>query len=101
MFSWKGTISPVNVLAQEQKDLSEIFARRTGDKFDGVDFRIGENGCPILPDSLTVLQCSRHAVYDGGDHVILVGRVEAIETAPPGDPLLHFKGGYHRLGDRI
>ena len=91
----------VNVLTRDQKTLSELFARRTDDKFDGVDFRIGENGCPILPDSLTVLQCSRHAVYDGGDHVILVGRVETIETALSGVPLLHYRGAYHRLGDRI
>ncbi len=97
----EGSHFTVNILTREQKDVSDIFARRSADKFDGVKYRIGENGCPILPDCLAVLQCSRHAVYDGGDHVILIGRVEAIDTVASGEPLLHFQGVYHRLGDRI
>jgi len=88
----------VNILGEHQRGLSAQFARRSGDKFAGVDTRPGTNGCLILSGCLAVLECSREQVHDAGDHVLILGRVERIETPAKGRPLLHFRGRYHRLG---
>ncbi len=93
-----GSQFTVNILSREQIALSDNFARRASDKFEGVEYRFGENGCPVLTDCLAVIQCHRHAIHDAGDHLILIGRVEHIETEPSKKPLLHFRGAYHDLG---
>lgn len=97
----EGAHFTVNILSHEQMALSENFARRSKDKFEGVDYQIGENGCPILPGCQAVIECRHQAVYDAGDHVILIGEVERIETSPSDEPLLHFRGAYHRLGSGL
>ena len=54
-------------------------------------------GAPILADSLGVFECERFAVYDGGDHHILVGEVVKASFDSSMDPLLYFRGRYRRL----
>jgi flavin reductase (DIM6/NTAB) family NADH-FMN oxidoreductase RutF len=48
-------------------------------------------------ESLGVFECERHAVHDGGDHLILVGRVIRASFDANLDPLLFFRGRYRRL----
>ena len=57
----------------------------------------GENGAPILKDSMGVFECENYAVYDGGDHHILVGQVVKASFDASLDPLLYFRGRYRRL----
>ena len=38
--------------------------------------------------------CETEAVHDGGDHVILIGRVNELRHDPEGDPLLYYRGRY-------
>ena len=58
---------------------------------------MGEHGAPVLMDSLSVFECRRHAIHDGGDHFILVGEVVKASFEPGLDPLLYFRGSYRRL----
>jgi flavin reductase (DIM6/NTAB) family NADH-FMN oxidoreductase RutF len=51
----------------------------------------------VLLDSLSVFECRRHAVHDGGDHFILIGEVVKATFEPGLDPLLYFSGRYRRL----
>jgi flavin reductase (DIM6/NTAB) family NADH-FMN oxidoreductase RutF len=85
----------VNMLGEDQIELSNRFASRAGDKWLGVEYATWQGGVPILEGCIANLECERHAVYDGGDHVILVGRVIALRS---GDlsrrPLLYFRGRY-------
>ena len=55
------------------------------DNWQGVSHRMGALGVPILEHRLAIFECRPHARYDGGDHAILVGRVEcfAIEAKYP------------------
>jgi len=91
----------VNVLAADQADLSERFAVSGGDKFAGVPWRTGALGNPLLAGSIAHLECDVHAVHDGGDHVIVLGRVRALEA--PGlereSPLVYFRSAYRSLAD--
>jgi flavin reductase (DIM6/NTAB) family NADH-FMN oxidoreductase RutF len=88
----------VNILAQDQEDISRRFAVSGGEKFEGVAFRRGANGAPILNGALAHLECKLHAVFDGGDHTIYLGLIEEAETREA-RPLLFFRGGYRELGD--
>ncbi len=91
-------IFTVNVLAGDQEALSRRFAVTGGNKFEGVSYRIGANGAPILDGALAYLECSVTQKIDGGDHTIYVGEIEQAETKE-GKPLLFFRGGYREIGD--
>ena len=83
----------VNILSEAQKDVSNTFARPGEDRFSGVDWRDGPNGGPIIGGASAWFDCSMFKTVDAGDHVILIGRVEAFETSPaPG--LGYARGAY-------
>jgi flavin reductase (DIM6/NTAB) family NADH-FMN oxidoreductase RutF len=88
----------VNVLARHQQALSTRFASALGDRWDGVEWEDGVTGCPILKDALAVFDCATHAIHDGGDHAIFVGRVLALRVERHGEPLLYCRGAYRALG---
>ncbi|UEM05432.1 flavin reductase family protein [Skermanella rosea] len=89
----------VNVLAETQRDLSVRFSTAIGDRWDGVEWEAWETGAPILKGCLASLDCTTEAVHDGGDHVILVGRVKRLSSLADGKPLLYYKGDYARVGE--
>ncbi|MEU0359372.1 flavin reductase family protein [Streptomyces cyaneofuscatus] len=68
----------VNVLASDQREIAGTFARSGGDKFGGSPMVPCESGLPGLPAATARLACALHEVLDGGDHSILVGRVESV-----------------------
>ena len=90
----------VNVLCEDQEGISTNFARSQPDKWNGIDYSIWQTGSPILPGCLANLECDTHAIHEGGDHVIVVGRIR--EMAYREDdcrPLLYYKGRYNALSD--
>lgn len=87
----------INVLAEDQEALSNAFAKSSKDKFGGVDWLPGIGGAPILPGTVARFECVTEHLYDGGDHIILVGRVEAFEHDGDRAPLLFAAGRYGRL----
>jgi flavin reductase (DIM6/NTAB) family NADH-FMN oxidoreductase RutF len=88
----------VNILAEDQRALSDRFAGKAEDKFAGLDYEQGAGGCPLLAGALGWLECRREATHDGGDHGIVVGRVEGLRAGGDGRPLLYFRGAYRTLG---
>jgi flavin reductase (DIM6/NTAB) family NADH-FMN oxidoreductase RutF len=87
----------INVLQTGQQPASITFSTRVEDRFGCTPWSSGEAGAPILKDSLGVFECENYAVYDGGDHHILVGRVVKASFDASLDPLLFFRGSYRRL----
>lgn len=87
----------INVLAEEQAELSTRFARSMTDKWSGVEWATWDHGCPILMGCHANFECSIAYTYSGGDHVIFVGRVERMACDPEKAPLLYYRGGYRRL----
>lgn len=87
----------INVLQNGQQPASIRFATRDEDRFGTTPWSRGEAGAPILANSLGVFECERYAVYDGGDHHILVGQVVKASFDASLDPLLYFRGSYRRL----
>ncbi len=83
----------VNILAADQVTLSNHFARPSEDKFEGIDFSEGLGGAAILPDCAAVFECERFNCVEGGDHWILLGKVERFTDAGR-PPLLYHQGSY-------
>ena len=86
----------INILGAEGEAVSRRFATTNADKFDGVTYRSGPLGLPLLAEALAYLECRTVHAYPGGDHTIFVGEVEAAQ-ARDGEPLLYFRGLYTRL----
>jgi flavin reductase (DIM6/NTAB) family NADH-FMN oxidoreductase RutF len=86
----------VHVLAAEQQDLSMRFASKGIDRFEGTDWAPGHGGLPVLSGSLAAFECSPWATYDGGDHLIYIGRVERLTIGNETSPALgYFRGRYY------
>ncbi|HEY8449239.1 MAG TPA: flavin reductase family protein [Bacillota bacterium] len=81
----------INILRADQRPVAERFAQTGGDKFTVGQWRSGKTGVPVLADALACIECTKWQVYDGGDHLLYLGRVEEL-WAGPGDPLLFFRG---------
>jgi flavin reductase (DIM6/NTAB) family NADH-FMN oxidoreductase RutF len=89
----------VNILCADQAELSTRFARALEDKWGGSEWQAGGHGLPLAPGALAAFECDHYAEYDGGDHLILVGRVTRFERSPDGRPLLFFRGRYHQISE--
>lgn len=87
----------VNILTEDQEELSRLFATKGADRFNGVGWRPGPSGSPIIADVLAWIDCRIEAEHDAGDHVIVVGRVLAMDAARAGKPLVFYRGGYGRF----
>ncbi len=86
----------INVLAEGQEPLAELFARKGCDRFEGLEWYRGETGVPLLPDTLAAIECAVVARHTAGDHDILVGGMVRMRVSE-GAPLLHFASRYRRL----
>jgi len=84
----------VNVLGKDQVDLSNRFAGRGEDKFAGLDCKKGLGGCPLLESTAAQFQCKTWNVYDGGDHLIVVGEVLEYSHSGSISPLVFSQGSY-------
>lgn len=84
----------VNVLGGEHRELSLRFAYPHPDKFIGLDYTLGAHGIPLLTGAAAHFECRIEHRYEGGDHVIVVGRVEAYDYIVK-PTLLFCHGKYH------
>lgn len=69
----------INILAQDQAEISQRFAKSGEDKFARTPTRAGLGGLPIVEGCTAFLECLKVATYPGGDHAVFVGRVENFE----------------------
>lgn len=89
----------INVLNEDQEELSNRFARARGEKWTGQITLKGGTGVPLLPNAVIAFECEAYGRHDGGDHEIFVGRVVELHEnlAKRGRPLIFFGGQYRRL----
>lgn len=85
----------IHVLHAGQSDLCARFTRG-GAGFEDLEVGYTAEGVPLLSDTLARFDCSRHAVHEGGDHAIVVGRVQHV-TMQAGEPLLFAQGRFGRF----
>ncbi|MDM5181793.1 flavin reductase family protein [Massilia sp. DJPM01] len=80
----------INVLADNQAELAQRFARPGEDRFDTVDFTLSPQGVPVLAGTVATFECRPRNRYAEGDHMIFVGAVERCQFHP------HRPLGFHR-----
>jgi flavin reductase (DIM6/NTAB) family NADH-FMN oxidoreductase RutF len=96
----RGGVFALNVLAADQRALSDLFASKRDEerRFVGLDYDTGVTGAPLLRDTLATLACRVRAAHEAGDHVIYVGEVLDCRRAQR-DPLVYWRGAYRALTD--
>ena len=90
----RGSHYAVHILASDQHALAERFARKEIDRFEGVAYRPGKHGVPILDGAAAVFECFNRSRYEEGDHVIFVGEVERCAKQDDAHPLIFHGGRY-------
>jgi 2,3-dihydroxybiphenyl 1,2-dioxygenase len=83
-----------NVLTAGQRDLARVFGTAGADKFAGVRWSPSSAGSPVLAGALTWVGCAVEAVYEAGDHHVVLGRVTELGTCGRDQPLLFYRGRY-------
>jgi len=86
----------VNVLHADQQDLAQRFARRGDDRFTGLTVHYGRHNIPLISGAIAHIECDRHTVLDGGDHTIILGRIQGL-AVHDGEPLLYARGAFLNL----
>lgn len=91
----------IHLLSEDQADYSERFASpdlTPNQQFEGVAHMLLDDGTPILTDTLAYVRCRKTAVYDAGDHVLIVAEVAEIVHQKEGEPLLYYNTHYRTIG---
>lgn len=86
----------INILGEDHGELAVRFARRGGDKFDGVAISEGRHVGPLLDGALAHLECRVSEQVVAGTHVVFIADV-LHGTARPGEPLAYYRGRFGRL----
>ncbi|MFL9879373.1 flavin reductase family protein [Herbaspirillum rhizosphaerae] len=79
----------INILGADQAALAEQFARKSADRFDGVEYTLSRTGQPVLKGVSAWFECHNRSRYPEGDHVIFVGEVEHCEVMPQAALVFH------------
>ena len=87
----------INILSDQQQELSGRYARKGDHELDPAHYTLGEDGAPLISGALAAFECELHQTHDGGDHLIIVGRVTRMQNAEDGAPLVFYSGGYREL----
>lgn len=86
----------ISLLSAEQSALSDRFAQRGGQDWDGVALHPSVTGVPLLAGALGWIECRRHARHEAGDHDIFVGHVQALALGTDAPALIWYQRGYSR-----
>ena len=103
-FFERATAFGVNILASDQRPISDLFASHgvPDEPMGGFDYRTGITGVPLLAGTLAFAECRITERLPGGDHTIVIG--EAVDVgfgAEDAEPLLFYRGRYRLLGGEL
>ncbi|MFD1625634.1 flavin reductase family protein [Azospirillum griseum] len=87
----------VNILAEDQREVSRVFASRSEDRFASVTWHPGPAGNPVFAGTSAWLDCTLDRSVDAGDHIILIGQVRGFGQSPV-NPLGYCRGAYITFG---
>ena len=90
----------VNILSEDQQDVSQTFAASSEPeegRLQGVAYRIGGNGAPIIDGCIAHIECEVSEHTDAGDHTIFIGSVLDATVDQEAPPLLFYQGKYRKL----
>jgi 3-hydroxy-9,10-secoandrosta-1,3,5(10)-triene-9,17-dione monooxygenase reductase component len=88
----------VNILSSAQQPIAQQFAVSGGNKFAGISWRPGVNGCPRIDRCVAYVECRISDELPAGDHTIVVGIVQQLQLGDHDAPLLYYRSAYAKLG---
>ncbi len=93
-----GKCFAINVLAADQRELSDRFASKENEwqRFDGLELEEGPTGAPLLKRALTCVDCRVVGAHEVGDHWLYIGQIEKV-ILRNGEPLVYWDAAYQRL----
>jgi flavin reductase (DIM6/NTAB) family NADH-FMN oxidoreductase RutF len=92
----------INILSERQDALSGRFASsKIDNKFEGVAWRPGPLGMPLVDDCLASFECSVFAIHEAGDHVVFIGEVQHMGAGGADQALVFYKGAYMMLAESL
>ncbi len=95
----KASHHAINILAVDQKDLSNRFATWPTDRFAGLPWQAGSGGAPVFLGCCATFEVANESQLPGGDHTIFIGRVERFSESTELAPLLFHAGQYRTLAE--
>jgi flavin reductase (DIM6/NTAB) family NADH-FMN oxidoreductase RutF len=85
----------IHVLAADQRNIATQFSTKGIDRFEGIEWSTGYDDLPVIAGTLASFECSREHTYEGGDHLILVGRIQRFAVGDRDRPALgYFRSKY-------
>lgn len=87
----------VSILADDQREISNHFARPGEGQVPDTGWHVGINGAPVVDQAAASIECDVDTVHTSGDHMIVIGRVTHIDSDASKEPLVYFRGGYRLL----
>lgn len=84
----------VNVLAEGQEQVARLFGKTGVDRFAEISWSYSPSGSAIINGCLAWIDCSIEKEYEAGDHLIVLGRVQALDLDTSASPLLFFRGRF-------
>lgn len=90
----------VNVLAEDQEDLSRAFGAGSAGMWEGLHWEHSPLGNPVIGGAHAWIDCVTEAEIPAGDHLIVLGRVVELGAASDRRPLLFYRGTYTSLPPR-
>lgn len=88
-----------NILAADQRQISQTMATRGRDKFAGLDWEPSHvTGSPVLTGTLGHVDCTIEEVHPAGDHDVVIARVRHLAVQDEASPLIYYRGAYRELG---
>jgi flavin reductase (DIM6/NTAB) family NADH-FMN oxidoreductase RutF len=86
----------INILSEQQRDLSELLSRNWDERFSGLEWRPGHTGVPLLTGVAAAMECVITDMIPAGDHTVVFGRVlHAIRAED--SPLVYANRSYGRI----
>ena len=90
----------INFLSEHQQSVSRVFAGKSDNKFDSIPYQRGHQRVPLLQEAIATAVCRVENIFPGGDHQIVVGRLETYDIAG-GHPLMFLRGQYLSRGESL
>jgi flavin reductase (DIM6/NTAB) family NADH-FMN oxidoreductase RutF len=87
----------INMLESGQEAISRRFAGTLSRRFEGIGYRLDDNGFILLDGVLATMTCEAFGAFEAGHHTIYIGRIKGGQVGK-GRPLLYYRGGYVTAG---
>ena len=87
----------INILSSDQKETSKLFATKDEKKVTKTAHHISNIGNIIIDNSLGVIELSVFQQIDIADHVLVIGKVESLETDNDKEPLIYYRSSYRSI----